>query len=274
MGVLSVATLRVVALLHTEAMLQQEAPPLVEVHLRIARHAIAMMTARTGVDAFYINWQVVTGSFLLTVGVPAEAPLKPASANAELLLLNGSIAETLASDPVFRRPRSLSHAAVFGSSKSDPAVLLLAAEQKFRAALKLDPQLLEARVRLGRVLGLQGRDDAARDELDRVRREAGSGCEAYLAALILGSLHERASRFAEASEAYRAAIREYPESQTAYIALAHVRERQADRDGAWDTIRTMLQPQAKRQDPWWLYSYAQYWQTDKRLARLRTMIRQ
>lgn len=164
--------------------------------------------------------------------------------------------------------------AALGSSRSDANVLLLDAERRYRAALKLDPRLVEARLRLGRVLDLEGRADVARGELERAWQEAGTGYEKYLAALFLGSLHERSRRFADASAAYRAAIREYPESQTAYLALAHLLETQGERAAAAETVRAMLEPQAKRADPWWMYCYAQYWQIDTRLAGLRAMVRQ
>jgi hypothetical protein len=86
-------TLRVVALMHTEAMLKQGVRALSDAHLRIARDAMGELRWRTGMDAFCDSWQVIASSFLLSAGLPTEALSFPDLSHPELLLLGGSIRE-------------------------------------------------------------------------------------------------------------------------------------------------------------------------------------
>lgn len=247
-------------------------------HLQLARRAIDVLKTRTESDhslsAFCRSWLIVATSFGLSIDfIPPPGSIPVSSGDGELLLLAGSVAEALATDPILRRDPSVSRVAVLGSSGRDSSVQLLESEQKFRAALRADLTLVEARVRLGSVLAAKGQLDAARRELELARKEAPPGPLAYLAALLLGRVHERAGRFQDASDCYQAAIREYPSSQTSYLALARVIEEQGDTSRAWQTVRTMLQ-QPEPEDPWWGYWYAQYWQIDNRVMKLRTMVRQ
>jgi tetratricopeptide (TPR) repeat protein len=246
--------------------------------LQLARRAIDVLKTRRESDhslsAFYRSWLIVATSFGLSIDfIPPPGTIPVSSDDGELLLLAGSVAEALATDPILRRDPSASRVAVLGSSGRDSSVQLFEAEQKYRAALKADVTLVEARVRLGSVLAAKGQLDAARRELERARQEAPPGPLAYLAALFLGRVHERAGRFQEASDSYQAAIREYPSSQTSYLALASVIEEQGETSRAWQTVRTMLQ-QREQEDPWWGYWYAQYWQINNRVMKLRAMVRQ
>jgi tetratricopeptide (TPR) repeat protein len=154
--------------------------------------------------------------------------------------------------------------------------LFKAAERKYREALSLAPSLLEARLRLGRVLALTNRVDEARILLERVRRESPGGHLGYLADLFLGDVCERVGMREAASACYEAAIHEYPDCQTAYLALGRLQELTGDRERSSATVRDLFGGEGRgnpQHDPWWAYWYAQYWQIDARMADLRARVR-
>ena len=148
---------------------------------------------------------------------------------------------------------------------------------RFEEALGLDPSLTEARVRLGRVLVARGFADAAIAHLERARREAPDGFLGYLAALFLGAAHEQKRAWEEAGECYRAALREYPEAQAAYVALGHLQHVSGHPDEGWRTLRGLFgdvgAPRNPQRDPWWVYFDAQTWQTEHRIDQMRRMLR-
>ena len=90
------------------------------------------------------------------------------------------------------------------------------AEQLLRKALAVDPGLVEARVRLGRLLQTNGRLEESRIELERARDEAINPSLVYLAALFLGRTHEEAGRFDKA----RASVPSSPSRHCQPVRLA------------------------------------------------------
>jgi hypothetical protein len=66
----------------------------------------------------------------------------------------------------------------------------------------------------------------------------------------------------------------YPEAQTAYIALGYLLDGDGRADEARTTVgRMFAEPGNPARDPWWVYGYAQFWQTDHRVAQLRAFAR-
>ena len=99
------------------------------------------------------------------------------------------------------------------------------AEKWLRKAVSLNPNLVEARLRLGRVLYHIDHFPQALKELEQALADAtGSNhpFAAYLAALFLGDLLERTGQLDEARTAYEKAIALHPEYQSAYLALGHL----------------------------------------------------
>jgi tetratricopeptide (TPR) repeat protein len=192
---------------------------------------------RTDLRPFWRSWLVVMVSVLLSKGTTLRGvPLPPDGP--ELLLLDGSIAEGLGT---YVRAATTSLAGPGGHAVSmyaglEPARLLQDAERKYRSALKMDPQIVEARLRLGRVLHLRDRPDEARPELEQARREAREPYLQYLTSLFLGQHDE---------------------------AWATVRRVFGDEAIA----------QSPEDDPWWDDAYAQCWQAGRRAAELRAMVR-
>jgi hypothetical protein len=119
-------------------------------------------------------------------------------------------------------------------------------------AVRLDASLTEARVRLGRVLGLAGNHRDAAAELRQAVASEPEPLLAYYAHLFLGAEEEAAGRLTEAREAYGQATSFYPDAATPRIALSHLMRRQGNRDQALRLIGEVLAPrseQSARSDP-------------------------
>jgi tetratricopeptide (TPR) repeat protein len=260
------AVLEAVAVLHLEAMVKSPH----QVHFSLAHAAFAELTWRQAPPALLRGWYIAMTSVLMSQGGTMVMVTPALGPDAELSLLDGSKLE--ASGTVMMIVDSYN-----ANLGRNYAARLVEAEGKYREALALAPTLVEARLRLGRVLTLRNRLDDARVELERAQSEASPGYLAYLAALFLGQVHERAGRREAASECYESAIREYPDCQTAYVALGHLRQAAGDLDAGWGAVRQMFrqgdEPRNPQRDPWWVYWYAQYWQINRRMADLRAMVR-
>jgi tetratricopeptide (TPR) repeat protein len=156
------------------------------------------------------------------------------------------------------------------------------ASERLRRALELDPQSLEARVRLGRVLWLLDRGNEAEREWLSVQRPGAVSTaqpnETYLASLFLGRLYEERGLAARAETAYRSAISVRPSGQSARVALARLlAENSRSTAGTWAAAALPIAPSSADAalDPWTMYFSRQRGdQLRARLAELRQRIRQ
>jgi len=153
-------------------------------------------------------------------------------------------------------------------------------EAALRQALKIEPALVEARVRLGQLLAWLDRTREAQSELEQAFAEAQTGqraYEGYLAAMFLGQLHERAKRLTDAADAYAKAAALLPHAPAARLALGRLRLTAGSPVEGWTDIRQVFSDPAGLGDadidPWVTYWDAQYWQAPERLATLRQMVR-
>jgi tetratricopeptide (TPR) repeat protein len=96
------------------------------------------------------------------------------------------------------------------------------ARDSYERALAGDASLVEARLRLGRVLWAQGELDAARAQLEQVTATAPGPSVGYLAHLFLARVHDDAGRPADADREYRAALALDPAGQAAAVGLAQL----------------------------------------------------
>lgn len=131
------------------------------------------------------------------------------------------------------------------------------AESLLRRALAADPGLIEARLRLGRVLGQQDRYEAALSELAQVVAAPPDRRLGYYAHLFIGEATQALGRLDEAQAAYRTAIELYPHTQSARIGLGAALRAAGDRSAAITAILpTLSEPVGSRDasdDPWWNY---------------------
>jgi tetratricopeptide (TPR) repeat protein len=149
---------------------------------------------------------------------------------------------------------------------------LAQAEAFFRRALALNPDVPEARLRLGRVLLLRGRYKEAADELRLATTSAGENLLRYYGTLFLGAAKEALGDDGGASAAYAAGAQLYPAAQSPRLALSALARRRGDRPGALTEIQRVFDlpaSPAARDDPWWTYHTAQARNADVLLEELR-----
>jgi tetratricopeptide (TPR) repeat protein len=186
-----------------------------------------------------------------------ERALQLFPADADLLFFNGCQHERLAT-PEFQRvsrtfPREMQW--TVGSERSE----LRQAETFFRRALAVTPAFAEARIRLGRVLGLQGRHAEAAEQL-RLADTPADQLLAYYRAMFLGAEVEALGQLADGRTWYERAAALYPRSQSTLLALSQLAQREGDRPRATRALDLAFQLPADdedRDDPWWTYHMAQ-----------------
>jgi hypothetical protein len=115
--------------------------------------------------------------------------------------------------------------------------------ETYREALEGNPDLTEARLRLGRALYLVSRHGDALGEFERTLADArtrGEGGTAYLAALFAGELHEFENRTNEAAASYREAIAICPTCPSAPVALLSLYLASGGDAEGWQVVDALL----------------------------------
>jgi tetratricopeptide (TPR) repeat protein len=144
---------------------------------------------------------------------------------------------------------------------------LAAAEPHFRAALEAQPDRLEARLRLGRVLQQLDRLQEARAVLAPLAAAADDRI-AYLGQVFLGGVEDALQHPEAALAAYDAAAARLPRAQTARLSASEVRYRLGERQAATEAIPPAT-GEANALEPWWTYTFGEYWRIDVLLDAVR-----
>jgi tetratricopeptide (TPR) repeat protein len=197
--------------------------------------------------------------------------------DAEMQFFAGCLHEMFASPRMqslarsVRLPGGVAHG--IGSASSE----LGKAQELFHRALERDPEFVEARIRLGRVLHLRGRHEQAAGELQRAatalsaRRSMSvdDGLLAYYAEMFLGAAHESLGRPDAARAAFTRAAALYPGAPSPRLALSRLALSRNDRSGSLAALREAVQPGAEdRDDPLWRYHVVQGRAADAWFTRL------
>jgi hypothetical protein len=156
-----------------------------------------------------------------------------------------------------------------------PGPRLSQAADQFREALALQPAWPEARVRLGRVLGLLGRHSEAVATLRRALEGTDELPLVYWGSLFLGAEEEALGRDADARTAYERARTLRPGAQAPSFALSQLARRKGDRSQAIAELRaglTVPEDAASRYDLLWDYHGARTSEADILFADLRRQI--
>lgn len=139
-----------------------------------------------------------------------------------------------------------------GNLMVPPRVAARAAEGSYREALKVQPSLTEARLRLARVLQKTERLDEALAELALVVESDDDRALRALGHLFWGEIAESRDDFTGAIDQYRSALEAEPNLQVAALALAQALNRRRGRRAAVDALVPALgQPSAP--SPWLAY---------------------
>jgi tetratricopeptide (TPR) repeat protein len=155
------------------------------------------------------------------------------------------------------------------------------AQASFRKALKLDPLLAEANLRLGHVLYLMDDRSGAEAQWQVAVRSAANRQDtftSYLAHLFLARLYEDLGRNGAAKESYRRALTSLHEGQAATAGLARLLIETGEPEAGWSLLEHQVgSPRATAAvvDPWYSYSPIQgAWARDERLRQLRELVTQ
>jgi tetratricopeptide (TPR) repeat protein len=145
------------------------------------------------------------------------------------------------------------------------------AERILTAAIAADPQMAEARIRLGRVQWRLVKDELARPTLEEAVRVGGPPPLPYLAHLFLGQALEGVGRAREAARHFEEALKLEPESQCAAVALSHAFLAAGDAAGARRVLEETLVHAGRRgeRDPYWDYHASNAASADRTLLALR-----
>jgi tetratricopeptide (TPR) repeat protein len=234
-----------------------------DAHWGFARALLDLVPPDSPRDRAVRLWYVATGVYL--VGrfqfAYADQHLTRARqlfpADPDVLFQHGCLRESYGS----ARIQSVRHTVArwIDFDLEPPDVQWRQAQGWFRKALDLRPELVEARVRLGRVTGLLGRHEEAARELLRAASDAGDRpVLQYFVALFVGDEEQALGRRDRARASYERAAALYPRAQSPRLALSRLARRYGDRSAAVGSIQRLLaQPldEADRDDPWWRYHY-------------------
>jgi len=168
----------------------------------------------------------------------------------EILLASGWVHESFAAPASQAAARQRSSIAV-GTRNAH----LRRAEGYFRDALARNPELAEARLRLGRVLGLQNRHEDALVELLRALELAEDRTQSYYALLFLGRSEEALGRLEAARRRFERASALYPIAQSPRLALSRLAVERGDEQAAQRVLDEAIDPPGAHADgdPWWVY---------------------
>lgn len=222
-------------------------------HLRTARKLVDTVW-REGTDPEFVrSWYLSIASYLNATHEVLTQPVFLDEARAilpdepELLMAAGAVHELLASGraeavgmPANRRELS-------------PRERLLLARNALSEALRLAPDLAEARIRLGRVLGELGRRKEARQTLSEVDPGLVGWRLGFVCHLLRGQQDEALGDDAAAAASYLAALDLAPAARSALLALSCLSRRAGRQAEALDCLDRMLAGTgnlAGESDPW------------------------
>jgi tetratricopeptide (TPR) repeat protein len=218
-------------------------------------------------------WQILHREF--TYAVPhLERARAIFPADAPIFLISGGLYENFASPRIQEFIRTTALPAGVSINVPSERANLRRAAAFYRRAIDLDPALTEARIRLGRVLGLQGQHEGAIRELQPV--DGGGSLLRYYTAMFLGAEEEALGHADRARDAFGTASALYPQAQSPYLALSRLAWRSGDRGGALRAIQPVLAlsvDEDVRQDPWWQYYDGTGRDAETLLDRLRGLFR-
>jgi len=247
-------------------------------HWRLGRTLLDAVSPDPSRDEMVREWYRATGAHLQAAHafVYATPHLSRARelfpGDARILLYSGALHESLATSRVQSVLDPSQRASGSGSGILSARAELQRAESLLRQAVRSEPALAEARVRLGRVLDLLGRHEEGAAELRRAASATGDALLLYYADLFLGQAELALSHRDQANAGFERAASRYPRAQSPRLALSQLAHRNGNRAGALGAIRPVLDlpaSEGEREDPWWYYNEVHVPDVDRLLAELR-----
>jgi VWFA-related protein len=128
------------------------------------------------------------------------------------------------------------------------------AERCYREAVRLDPQLAEARLRLGRVLALAQAFDEAEEQLGAAVDASADGALTAFAHVFWGEVRDARGDLAGAISHYEAGLAADGECETAAFALSEALYRSGRRRQAAESLASALSASSSTEiSPWYAY---------------------
>lgn len=277
------AVLRMAAMLHSDlalAAFQKRDVSNFEFHFGIADGWLILAdNKQSAPGSLRSRWTCTIARYLLASGEVglAERIMNRAAErignDAGILLAQATVKETQAS-------RFL--AAVAGGRLDEPPAAsktressLSAAQSALERALKLQPSLIEAKLRLAHVFAMKGEDPRAFALTGEVLNAQPSAEIKYLASLFAGGVLERGNQFDAAARSYLDAIIAVPDGQSGYMALANILHRSGQTAEAAAVLERLF---ARRiaggaADPWWVYPLGLDLKLEAQFEEYRTFVR-
>jgi tetratricopeptide (TPR) repeat protein len=278
-GLLQRAEPRVIetaALLHTEAALSTTRAETVDLQLALAEAALRLLPREfSGTTAFRTQWYRVVPTIYLSRRDPEilrpfiERGIRASPDDTRLRLLSGIAYEMTAQVHAID---CVGQGCQTAQRRLDLLKWTGFAVAEYRRALQLDARLVEAQLRLGRVMAMSGDQRAARSLLDEAFMNASEVSGRYLAALFLASIATDAGELPRARAHYEAATMLCPSCQTAHIALGFVEVMMGGATSGSSIERFFARETDADTDPWILYQFPQL--DSMTLAALRAEARQ
>ena len=234
----------------------------VSLQWELARMILSNGSAEPAFDAFVRDWYRATVALAHSVqsfdSIQLREGLRLFPNDPVLLLLAGCEREAFAT-PLFQVfAQSFRNAQMRPDIASEDAELDAAAGF-FRRALAADEGLGEARVHLGRVLGLKQRYADSARELRRALDGRLDPALQHYAELFLGAALEGLGEAAAARDAFRRAADGTPGARAAHLAVARIAREMGDREETTARLEQAmsLPGTSSPSDPWWVYRAAQ-----------------
>jgi tetratricopeptide (TPR) repeat protein len=144
-----------------------------------------------------------------------------------------------------------------------------------RRALESNPDLAEARIRLGHVLLQRERPGEALEALGNVVERTADPVLRYYARLVTGAAERARGNADGAVEAYKKAAALYPRAQSPHLALSQLARERGDRGAALEAAQRVLSlpgDERERLDPWWDYHRGTGRRVEALLIEVRTTV--
>jgi Tfp pilus assembly protein PilF len=276
-------TLRVAAMLHSDlgvAALQKRDIPEFEFQMGLADGWFILADNKLSTaGSLRSRWTISVARLLLVNGDIGMADrmlnraVERIANDATLLLTQGTVKETQASRFIADVSSGRLDAPAAAAKPRDSS--LTAAQASLEKALKLQPGLVEAKLRLAHVFAMKGDDTRAYSLISEVLAAKPSPAFKYLGSLMGGAVLERSSQFDAAAKSYVEAILAMPDGQSAYMALANILHKSGQKAEAGAVMDRMFGRGAvgANADPWWTYPLGLDLSMDKQFEEYRNIVR-
>lgn len=246
-------------------------------HLPFARYLLDFVGTRDAPDPFVAAWYHATNAELFYRAVYGDMTSQLNHAerilpnDSSLLFDRGCYAEVLGLPVLQAVVPPPSAALVVGAATGIPPASSTNAEAErlYRRALVVNPSLVEARVRLARLLTVRQRYQEADAVITVAVGQRPAGMLGFYTHLFAGRTSQALGRFDDASHHYRLALGLFPDAQSALLAASQLALLQADIPAALAPIERLGERSVEWQaDPWRWYDFCTGREADELLQAL------